>query len=98
MEVQFANNRLRRCYEDGSMATQEWGPNVGRKYIQRIGILFAAQHFDDLFAIKSLRIHRLVGDRAGGYALTLHAQWRLILTDDGDDSVAVKEVTNHYGD
>ncbi len=98
MEVRFPNNRLRRCYEDASMATQEWGPNVARKYIQCIEILFAAQHFEELFSIKSLRMHRLAGDHAGEYALTLHDRWRLILTDEGDHSVAVKEVTNHYGD
>ena len=98
MEVRFANNRLRRCYEDGKRATQVWGADVARRYVERVGILFIATEMEDLTKIKSLRFHPLIGNRAGEVAITLYGGWRLILDDVSDQSVRVKEVTNHYGD
>ena len=98
MEVHFATNVLQRCYEDSTKAVQAWGPDVARKYIQRIEILYAAKQFEDLHRIRSLRLHRLAGPRGAQYAVSLHDRWRLILMKEGDDGVEVKEVTNHYGD
>lgn len=98
MEVQFATSRLRRCYEDAAKAIQVWGPDVGRKYVLRIELLYAAAELDDLYTIKSLHFHGLTGDRAVEYSLTIQGRWRLILTDGGDHGIRVKEVTNHYGD
>ena len=98
MEVLFATNRLQQCYEDFKRREREWGPQVARKYVQRIEILYAAKRLEELFSIKSLRLHPLAGHRAREYSVTLHDRWRLIITKEGDSAVRVKEVTNHYGD
>jgi len=98
LEIIFASNALRRCYESGTEATREWGKVVGRKYIQRIGIIYRARRFDDLYSIRSLRLHKLEGGREAEYAITLHGRWRLIVVSLEEGSVRVQEVNNHYGD
>ena len=98
MEVLFATNRLKRCYEDSKRAVREWGVAVAGKYVQRIEILYATKQFEELFSIKSLRIHPLKGERVGQYSMILHGRSRLILGKESDSAVRVKEVTIHYGD
>ncbi len=98
MEVRFATNRLKRCYEDAARAIREWGPQAGRRYIGRIELLYAAQTVDDLYSIQMLHLHPLTENREGEWAITLHGKWRLILDDVTDHSVRVKEVNVHYGD
>jgi proteic killer suppression protein len=72
---------------------------VAEQYIRRIDTLQAVPEFNDLRAIRSLRLHPLRGDREGEYAMTLHGRWRLILRLDVSNSrLIVQEVTNHYGD
>ena len=98
MEVHFTTNRLKRCYEESKRATQEWGPEVARRYIQRVEILYAVERFEELYTIRVLRLHPLTGDRAGEHAITLLGRWRMIVTNEGERSVRVKEVNIHYGD
>ena len=98
MEVHFATNRLKRCYENSTRAFQEWGPDVARRYIQRVETLYAVERFEELYTIRALRLHPLTGDRAGEYAITLIGRWRVIVVSECDHQVHVKEVTNHYGD
>ena len=99
MDVSFRTRGLKRCYERSRDAHREWGPDVGRKYVQRIDQLRSMPRFQDLRKLVSLRFHRLSGDREGEYALTLQGRWRLIVEPgESDDQVTVKEVTNHYGD
>ena len=98
MEVEFASKSLRRCYETYTEAAREWGPTVGRKYIMRVNVLYAAKQFSELYSIRALRLHELKGERKGQYAITVHDRWRLLLTRVADDTVRVEEVTKHYGD
>ena len=99
MEVDFASKRLQRCYESSSDAARDWGQQVARKYIQRIGIFYAVRRFEELFQIRSLGIHRLSGERGGQYAITLDRRWRLIVTYiEAESRIRVEEVTRHYGD
>jgi proteic killer suppression protein len=72
---------------------------VAEQYIRRIETLQAVTEFNDLRAIRSLRLHPLRGDREGEYAMTLHGRWRLILRLDlSNNRLIVQEVMNHYGD
>jgi len=98
VEVDFGSNSLRRCYATHAEAVQKWGPVVGRKYILRVNVLYAAKEFNDLYSIKALRLHELKGELKGHYAITLHDRWRLILVPLSDERIRVEEVTNHYGD
>jgi len=98
VEVIFASEKLKRCYEASAVASRHWGAQVAHKYISRINALYAARAFSDLFLIKSFRLHQLKGGRQGQYAITLLGRWRLVLVRVEEDVVRVEEVTNHYGD
>lgn len=99
MNVRFRSRQLLRRYERHQEAERAWGTAVARKYIQRVSLLYAADHLHDLFALRALRLHPLKGERAGQYAMTLHERWRLIVTlEDEGRTAVVEEVTNHYGD
>ncbi len=98
MNVRFANRDLEACATEVSRAIRRWGPQVGRRYAQRLAVIDAAATFESLYTIQSLRLHKLTGPRKETYAIDLQGRWRLIisLTDAGE--VLVEEVTNHYGD
>ncbi len=99
MEVAFASNQLQRCYENSSDASRAWGQQVARKYIERINLLYAVNTVEELYKIRSLRFHRLSGEREGEYAITLDRRWRLIVTHvEAEGKIRVEEVTQHYGD
>jgi len=98
--VRFATGRLERCYRELRMAEREWGPKVGRTFIQRINTLWAAKDGRDLFVLRSLDLHPLKGDRKGQFSIRLGERERLIVTfeDDARTIVRVEEVSRHYGD
>jgi len=98
VEVIFASEKLKRCYEANAVAARLWGAQVARKYISRINALYAARAFSDLFLIKAFRLHKLKGGRQGQYAITVLDRWRLVLVRLQEDVVRVEEVTKHYGD
>ena len=95
----FASNHLRGCFEECGEAARVWGAHVGRRYIQRINVLLAAEAFQDLYTVRSLRLHPLKGDRTGQYAIDVTNRVRLILTYEEDvQTIRVEEVSQHYGD
>ena len=95
----FRTRVLERCFLSVSDAQRKWGPIVASKYVQRITVLRSTPGFDDLFAICAFRLHPLKGDRQGDYAITIHGQWRLIVTlGETVDRLIVKEVSDHYDD
>ncbi len=99
MKVFFANNQLRRCFEDSKQAQREWNIAVARKYIQRIRLILDTPSFAKLRGIRSFRLHPLRGQLAGRFAIDLNNRWRIILTyDEDEESVLILEVTNHYDD
>jgi proteic killer suppression protein len=100
LEVTYRTRHLERCYAEHKLAVREFGADVGRRYIQRINLLKAAQSIDDLPRLPGLRFHALSGDRQGQYAVNLTGFYRLILTLQGSELqiVRIEEVSKHYGD
>ena len=93
----FRGRVLERCYQSSREASRRWGPAVGNKYIQRITVLQSTPTFDDLFKHAALKLHPLVGNRQGDYAITIQGKWRLILAhDEAASQLIVKEVSDHY--
>lgn len=80
---------------------REWGPVVGRVYIKRIQALQAADSFDHLPRIPSLKFHQLKMNRVGQFAVHLVGKVRLILTrqvEEGCDVAVIHKVDlDHYG-
>ena len=99
MEVSFRTARLRRNYEESARAIRQWGPDVGRKYITRINQSYAVRDLQEAYNIRSLRLHPLKGAREGELSIYLTGWWRLIVTKgDTEESVIIREVSNHYDD
>ena len=100
MQVQFATQKLERCYRELALARREWGERVARAYVQRINTLCAAKDIRDLFALRALDMHPLKGDRKGHYAIRLGDRERLIVAfaDAELTVVRIEEVGRHYGD
>lgn len=98
MNVRFANRDLEACASEVSRAVRRWGPQVGRRYVQRLAVIDAAPTFNSLYAIRSFRLHKLTGPRTETYAIDLQGRWRLIISLTNAGDVMVEEVTNHYGD
>ena len=99
MRISFADESLRRCFDDPSNAVRQWGVEVGRKYLQRVEILLVARTLRDLSVPRSWHFHPLKGQRDGQYAISLNERWRLIFTYDSEtETLSIKEVTNHYDD
>ena len=99
MNVTFKSRKLQRCFEQSSDAAKEWGAVVGRKYVQRIIIIQAAETLGDLMSTRSLRCHQLKGKRAGTYAIDLTKSVRLIFRiENPNESIVVMEVTDYHDD
>jgi plasmid maintenance system killer protein len=100
MDVRFRTDELAKRYQDHKAARRAWGEKVAVRYAQRVNALYAAERAEDLFALRSLALHPLKGDRQGQHALRLDDSWRLVVRFAGKalTVVTVEEVTKHYGD
>ena len=97
MNIEFSNNHLAEVSISLSQASRQFGVPIGRKYIQRILVMRAADKFTQLFGFKALRLHPLKGDRAGQYAITLTGNYRLIIEKIAEDIVRVVDVEDYHG-
>lgn len=100
MQVNFRTRKLCKQYESGKEAVKAYGPEVGRKYVQRINIIRQTRTLAELQALPGLRCHPLKGDRQGQWAVNLTGFVRLIFTFEDDELtvVCIEEVSKHYGD
>ena len=98
MEIEFATNRLAAAGVSLSEATRLFGVPIGRKYIQRLAVMRAADKFTELYGHRALRLHPLKGDRAGQYSMTLTGNYRLILERVSEDVARVLDVEDYHGD
>lgn len=97
VEIEFRTRKLRRCFEREAEAIQEWGPQVGRRYIGRLQAIMAAPAVADLRALRALDFHALRQNRRGQYAIRLTGQMRLILEPGADErTLVVVEVTDYH--
>ena len=96
MEVRFASRSLERRYTQGQEAIRAWGPQVGRRYVQRVGVLLEALDVSELHGYRALGFHPLRGNRRGQHALRLTGQMRLIVTVIDERTVRVEEVTDYH--
>ncbi|MBI2171777.1 MAG: type II toxin-antitoxin system RelE/ParE family toxin [Chloroflexi bacterium] len=98
MDLTFASRQLERCYTDEVEAARTWGPQVGRRYIERVTLLYKVRSLQELMTFRALRLHPLKGDRANQWAMMLQGRWRLIVELQDARTLVIREVTNHYGD
>lgn len=99
MRVEFEDDDLHRLYTDNGFHLPWMGPDLVRHFRRKMAVIVAAQDERDLYALRSLRLEKLAGDRAGQRSIRLNDQWRLILrfrTDpDGRVAVVIEVVDYH---
>lgn len=100
MKVEFRTTALQKQYEESAKAEKAYGPQVARKYVQRVNTLKAAKTQADVMVQRTLRCHALKGDRKRQHAIRLHGRWRLIVAfrSGALEVVCIEEVSKHYGD
>ena len=100
MEVTFRTRKLEKEYREHTKSVKAYGPEVARKYIQRINIIKQVRDIDELMNLPALRCHPLKGSHQGQYAVKLTGFYRLIFTLMGDalEIAHIEEVSKHYGD
>ncbi len=97
MQIEFSSNRLVIAGASLSEASRLFGIPIGRKYIQRLAILRAADKFTQLYGHRALRLHPLKGDRAGQYSIVLTGNYRLIIEKVTEDKVLIIDVEDYHG-
>jgi toxin HigB-1 len=97
VDIEFSAKRLERASLDYAESSRIFGVPIGRKYIQRILVLRAAENFSQLFGIQSLKLHPLKGNRAGQYAINLTGNYRLILEKTEEDKVLIVDLEDYHG-
>jgi len=65
--------------------------------LELLTILEAATGLSDLSPLKSLGLHKLKGDRAGQWAMTVNARWRICFRFKAGDAFDVEVVDYHRG-
>jgi toxin HigB-1 len=96
--IDFSTNRMAEASISFSKASQLFGVPIGRKYIQRIAVIRAADKFTQLFGLQALRFHPLKGNRAGQYSMTLTGNYRLIVEKVREDRILIVDVEDYHGD
>ena len=98
MEVRFRNQRLKRCFENSSVAERTFGPVIGRSYIRAINELSDIDSFEMMKVLKPRRFHLLQPERHQRYAIDLTANHRLIVeATDEPDEFRVLDVEDYHG-
>lgn len=98
MEIEFSSNRLANASVSLPEANRIFGVAIGRKYIQRLGVLRATDKFSQLYGHRALRLHPLKGQRARQYAVVLTGNFRLTIEKVQEDRVRIMDVEDYHGD
>jgi hypothetical protein len=60
VEIEFATTKLADAAHSLEAASRLFGRPIGRKYIQRLGILRSVANIDELYALRPLRLYPLI--------------------------------------
>lgn len=99
VRIEYGDDDLRRLAWDLNFVPARWSRDVVRAYRKKVQILAAATDDRDLRAMRSLRLERLEGARAGTYSIRLNDQYRLVLdlrTEGSDRVVEVLEMVDYH--
>ena len=88
----FGNSATRRFAEGGRSRFSGLDEDRARL---RLDQLHAAVSPQSLGALKSVGLHKLKGDRAGFWAVTINGPWRLVFRFENGDAYDVEIVDYH---
>lgn len=91
----WANSRTRRFYEDGKISKfRSLDSDVADELL---AMLDAAESLKDLSPLKSVGLHKLSGNRAGQWAMTVNGPWRICFRFKDGDAYDVEITDCHKG-
>lgn len=88
----WANSRSRRFYEQAK--TSKFGGMDTDVAEDLLAILDAAESLKDISPLKSVGLHKLSGNRAGQWAMTINGPWRICFRFKDGDAFDV-EITDY---
>ena len=91
----FADGRSQRFFESGKVSKFR-GMDVAAAE-ELLAALDAATSLRDLSPLKSVGLHKLTGDRAGQWAMTINGPWRICFRFKDGDAHDVQIVDYHRG-
>ena len=91
----WANSRSRRFYEEGK-SSKFRGLDVDSAD-ELLAALDAATSLKDLSPLKSLGLHKLTGNRAGQWAITVNGPWRICFQFKNGNAYNVEIIDYHKG-
>lgn len=102
MRFIFRNKKLQKLYTDEAGA-ERYPPEVVDAFFGKMAIIVAANHENDLRALKSLHFEKLKGERGnlGHYSLRLNKQYRLTFTieidrDGGGKLLCILDIEDYH--
>jgi proteic killer suppression protein len=91
----WANIRSRRFYEEGKISKfRSLDINAADELLAGLD---AATSLTDLSPLKSVGLHKLSGDRAGQWAMTVNGPWRICFRFKNGDAYDVEITDYHKG-
>lgn len=98
MEIRYKNSKIEEICTVLKVAQRRYGAEMAAQIHHRIKQLASVRSINDLFQPRFGRCHRLVGDRAGQYAMDLEQPYRLIFIQlDGEiQIVEVQEIVDYH--
>lgn len=98
MEVRYKNKEIEEVCTNSKIARIKYGLPIAGKIKLRISELIKAKSVDNLIQNHVGRCHRLIGDRAGQYAIDLAQPYRLIFIQKGNEIqfVEIQEITDYH--
>ena len=91
----WAVSRSRRFYEEGKTSKFRGMDTDAAEDL--LAALDAAESLNDISPLKSVGLHKLSGDRAGQWAMTVNGPWRICFRFKGGDAFDVEITDYHRG-
>jgi toxin HigB-1 len=88
----FRDRRLKRLFERGDRG--QVGTEMVEKVENILGFLNRAREPRDM-DLPGFKLHQLKGDRAGQWAVTVRANWRIVFRFEGENATDVDLVDYH---
>lgn len=90
----YKNARTRRVHETGN--PRGFKGLDGQRAVRVLNLLAAADRLRDLPRLASYRLHKLTGDRAGQWSLTVNLPWVICFTPDKAGGWRDVEITDYH--
>ena len=90
----YKNAKTRRVHETGG--AKGFKGLDGRRAVRVLNLLAATDTLKDLPRLASYRLHKLTGDRAGQWSLTINLPWVVCFTLDKDNGWRDVEITDYH--